>query len=389
MHISRTHTTPGKPKYNPASAVLLTEVGKLACSLVLAIWEMRQSMRSETLVHPPRKYDDTEGSSSLAAILRRIRQEVFGPGWTKLALPAALFTGQGNLAYYASSNLSVPVFMLTYQLSKSPLKWLNLSGSRCVELKLVTSLPAYAEIPATALCSVLMLSRRLSRRQWLCIAMLTLGVGIVQLATGARNTKTSVGGSGPPESHGNQLLGLGAVCLACLSSGLSSVYFEKVLKQEHHSTTSTANPEKHYEESYEGLHVDSKNRLARSRRGVEPCHSSRQVAFSIRNIQLSLFSLFAGLIIYLTTSSSIHVAFFHFLDGFCSLTYLLIVLQICGGLLGGLVIQHADNIAKSFSTSMSILLSFAASMFLFDYRLSWGVLLGSAAILGSTWLFDG
>lgn len=49
-------------------------------------------------------------------VLRRMKEDTFGPDWLKLAIPAFLFTGQSNLSYFASSNLSVPVFQITYQL---------------------------------------------------------------------------------------------------------------------------------------------------------------------------------------------------------------------------------------------------------------------------------
>lgn len=52
-------------------------------------------------------------------VIKRMKQDTFGPDWLKLSIPAFLFTGQSNLSYYASSNLSVPVFQITYQLKVS------------------------------------------------------------------------------------------------------------------------------------------------------------------------------------------------------------------------------------------------------------------------------
>lgn len=49
-------------------------------------------------------------------VIQRMKEDTFGPDWMKLSIPAFLFTGQSNLSYYASSNLSVPVFQITYQL---------------------------------------------------------------------------------------------------------------------------------------------------------------------------------------------------------------------------------------------------------------------------------
>lgn len=49
--------------------------------------------------------------------------------------------------------------------------------------------------------------------------------------------------------------------------------------------------------------------------------------------------------------------------------------------------QHADNISKCFSTSISILLSFGVSMYLFDFRLTKGIAIGAGLVLGSTWVY--
>ncbi|CAM9175000.1 unnamed protein product, partial [Hapterophycus canaliculatus] len=118
----------------------------------------------------------------------------------KMAVPACLYVVQNNLNYVAISNLDGPTFQLLYQ------------------LKILT----------TALFSVTMLKRVLLARQWGALAMLALGVGLIQMS--------SI--SGTPEDHAvdetegsrrqNPLLGLAFVLLACCSSGFAGVYFEKV-----------------------------------------------------------------------------------------------------------------------------------------------------------------
>lgn len=177
----------------------------------------------------------------------------------------------------------------------------------------------------------------------------------------------------------NQLLGLTAVIAACLSSGFASTYFERVLK-----TPST----------YRGSTT------------ISPPPS-----IWIRNIQLSIFGLAAGIPIVFyemsvsgtglgkavaggnwwegfswgATRGSVGFFYGQFFQGFNALTWAVVFLQVTGGLLGGqfslfrrwirtdvlgtaLVMQHADNISKCFSTSLSILLSFAASMYLFGFQ---------------------
>ncbi|KAL7004151.1 hypothetical protein EMMF5_006278 [Cystobasidiomycetes sp. EMM_F5] len=451
MHISRTHIAPGQPRYKAASAVLLTEVGKLLCSLGLAYRESRNLMRkeqaeqqksayshdggtyemnggnghangshsqsqydndSQDVLPPPDAQEEKQGLLSPAsaadpswgqpssgasvfppfrwkgngqdksshipitpkAIAQRTWQETFSGDWLKLIIPAMLFTMQGNLAYYASSNLTVPVFQITYQL----------------------------KIPATALCSVLMLSRVLSNLQWASIALLSIGVGVVQLAS-TSSTSAPVSAPAAPvhftpntgdpllpdtaeaiaraihRARGlladgstvemNQFLGLAAVVLACLSSGFASVYFERVLKK----------PSK-------PVVIGAPNGLRGSPAiNVTEASEPRKTGLWVRNIQLSIFSLLAGSIIYIGTSVDSLSDFF---VGFTPIVWFVVLLQVAGGLTAALVIKYADNIAKSFSASVSIILSFGASVVLFDYKLSLGVIAGSAAVVGATWLFS-
>lgn len=47
MHISRTHRDPKTPPYNPAAAVLLTEIGKLLCAICLSVREVKQLLLQE------------------------------------------------------------------------------------------------------------------------------------------------------------------------------------------------------------------------------------------------------------------------------------------------------------------------------------------------------
>jgi UDP-sugar transporter A1/2/3 len=98
-----------------------------------------------------------------------------------------------------------------------------------------------------------MLNKQLSRAQWLSLVILFIGVSVVQLqeqdqqrAAGARAAlpspsavvnmslpSTSVTGevpSKPMRAPQNALLGITAVVIACVLSGFSGVYFEKILK---------------------------------------------------------------------------------------------------------------------------------------------------------------
>ena len=71
----------------------------------------------------------------------------------KISVPALLYLVQNTLLYVALSNLTAPIFQVTYQ------------------CKLVT----------TAVVSVIMLQRAYSARQWVCLVGISCGVAIVAL----------------------------------------------------------------------------------------------------------------------------------------------------------------------------------------------------------------
>jgi solute carrier family 35 (UDP-sugar transporter), member A1/2/3 len=53
-----------------------------------------------------------------------------------------------------------------------------------------------------------------------------------------------------------------------------------------------------------------------------------------------------------------------------------------------MVIKYSDNILKGFATSLSIVISFLASVALFDFQMSITFALGSVIVLIATWLYN-
>lgn len=178
------------------------------------------------------------------------------------------------------------------------------------------------------------------------------------------------------------MIGMIAVVLACLSSGFSGCYFERRLKA-----------------------MPSNGR-------------TRKTGLWIRNIQLACFGLAVALIVsvseyagtYATTQVPAYWTFF--IAGFSRLPCIVVLVQIVGGLLAALAIKYADNgtsanasvpsgslvlspghvlqfpVSKTFSASAAIVLTFVASIIFFDYRLTFGVAVGSILVLGATWLYS-
>lgn len=230
-------------------------------------------------------------------------------------------------------------------------------------------LHAVLQIPITALCCVWMLDRRLIREQWLSIVLLTAGVALVQMSGGAHHNEVDHAGEDASSDviadAQNQMIGFAAVVGASVFSGIASVYLEKCLK----SNTPT---------------TQSESSTASS--GPKPEMSSSR-ALWIRNVQLALVSLVIGSFIYYGEAAEADAGTSSFFSGYTPMVWIVILLQIAGGLLVALVIRYTDNIAKTFATSCSIVLSFALSIAFFDYHLNLATVVGSAATLYSTWLF--
>lgn len=325
-------------RYLPSTAVFLTEVIKLSLSLTMALYEIYSSQ------------PNLPATSLFANLAGAI---IGGDSW-KMAIPATLYTLQNTLQYIAISNLDASTFQITYQ------------------LKILT----------TALFSVLLLKRKLSLRKWASLLFLTFGVAIVQMSlTGTtfsweslksdiqsnlslRRSDSQYGGvNGRNEQHLNKRsatyqgieedfllqypqlngsVGLVAVLIACISSGFSGVFFEKLLKS----------------------------------------HSAGQGLFSgranlptlwIRNTQLSFYSLFPALFIGVIFNDGEHVARHGFFTGYNWVVWTTIIVQALGGVVVALVINYANNIAKNFATSISVVISVIGSVQFFNLSITFPV----------------
>ena len=206
------------------------------------------------------------------------------------------------------------------------------------------------KILTTAAFSVMLLRKKLSGVKWLALFFLAVGVAIVQL-------QTTIGAHAPPPAsvavgsaqeyfhRMSPLKGFGAVTAACFTSGLAGVYFEMVLK---------------------GSKTD----------------------LWVRNVQLSLFSLIPALLPILLTHkphNSFLTSLFH---NFGPWAWATVFIQFLGGLLTAVVIKYSDNILKGFATSLSIVLSFLASVVLFEFKFTIGFLIGAVTVLTATWMYN-
>ncbi|KAE8594522.1 hypothetical protein XENTR_v10019680 [Xenopus tropicalis] len=290
MRFSRTLKEEG-PRYLSSTAVVAAEVLKIVACVLLV-------------------YKDN--SYSLRSLKRVLHDEIVNkPMETlKLAIPSGIYTLQNNLLYVALSNLDAATYQVTYQ------------------LKILT----------TALFSVSMLQRKLTKHQWMSLLILMAGVALVQWpddSSNAPNKEVSVGSG---------FVGLMAVLTACFSSGFAGVYFEKILKETKQSVW-------------------------------------------IRNIQLGFFGWIFGLMgVYIYDGERVSNG--GFFQGYNNLTWAVVALQALGGLVIAAVIKYADNILKGFATSLSIILSTLISYFwLQDFVPTSVFFVGALLVIAATFLY--
>lgn len=234
----------------------------------------------------------------------------------KTLIPALLYLLQNSLLYIALSNLSAPLFQVTYQ------------------SKLLT----------TALVSVVMLDRRYTFVQWICLTALGFGVAIVVLGENSKSSSTASG------DEQNMTKGLLAVLVACFSSAFAGVYFEVVLKKP---------------------------------------SGGAIVSLWMRNFQLAFFSaaIAAGQILY--ENHKMEAAEVKpILYGFDFWVWVLVALQAGGGLLIAAIIKYADNVLKGLATGVAVAVSTFCSMIIFGTPLTMQFAFGATIILMSVYWFS-
>lgn len=227
----------------------------------------------------------------------------------KISVPSLVYTLQNNLIFIGVSNLDAAVFQVTYQ------------------LKILT----------TALLSVIMLKKQLSKVQWVALVILFVGVSAVQLQPENISTSKSAVEQKP-------VVGLIAVITACVMSGFAGVYFEKILK------------------------------------GTEQ-------SVWLRNVQLGGIGAVVGYItMEISDGQAVREKGFFF--GYDKWVWFVILLQSCGGLIVAIVVKYADNILKGFATSAAIIISCIGSIFIFNFSLSKEFCVGATLVITATYLYS-
>ncbi|KAI0306320.1 nucleotide-sugar transporter-domain-containing protein [Multifurca ochricompacta] len=326
MHYSRVSMPPSRA-YSAASAVLATELLKGLISLFIALIRVRPSSPQHAFALP-------------LPLSARLANSPLNP---RVFMERCKIVGK-EVFRPDCWKLSIPAILYVIQN--------NLQFVAASNLEAATFQVSYQmKILTTAAFSVILLRRKLTPLKWLALFFLALGVGIVQIQCGVAKNPL---GDGPSADVHTMVPSKGflAVAAACFTSGLAGVYFEMVLKN------STAD-------------------------------------LWVRNVQLSLFSLLPALVpIIMTPSPSPGSAshsvpsLTHLFANFTPWAWATVLTQVLGGLITALVIKYADNIMKGFATSLSIVISFLASVALFHFRITTSFIVGATVVLTATWLYS-
>lgn len=281
-----TRTISSGDMYFSTTAVCITEVIKLILSLGMLTRETGSPIRLK---------------NALTEHILSSPNELL-----KLSVPSVVYAIQNNMAFLALSNLDAAVYQVTYQL----------------------------KIPCTALCTVLMLNRSLSRLQWFSVFMLCVGVTLVQWRP-AEVTKVQI--------EQNPFLGFIAIAIAVLCSGFAGVYFEKVLK-------------------------------------------SSDTSLWVRNIQMYISGIAITLIgVYMSDGQNVLEKGFFF--GYTPWVCFVVFLASVGGLYTSVVVKYTDNIMKGFSAAAAIVLSTVASVMLFGLKITLTFASGAGLVCVSIYLY--
>uniref|UniRef100_A0A8D3AUJ4 Solute carrier family 35 member 2 n=1 Tax=Scophthalmus maximus TaxID=52904 RepID=A0A8D3AUJ4_SCOMX len=285
LSIRYVRTLPGD-RFFTTSAVVMAEVLKVLTCLLIILLQRKFNVKETVLFLVDSivfQYKDT----------------------LKMSVPSLIYTLQNNLQYVAISNLPAASFQVTYQ------------------LKILT----------TALFSVLMLRKSLSRVQWVSLLLLFAGVIFVMWIPEASDS-----------SNQNYMVGLVAVVISCLSSGFAGVYFEKILK-------------------------------------------GSSASVWVRNVQLGIFGTALGML-GLWWNDGAAVAEHGFLFGYTNMVWCVIFNQAFGGLLVAVVVKYADNILKGFATSFSIIVSTVLSIYLFSFHVDLLFTVGAGLVIGAVYMYS-
>jgi UDP-sugar transporter A1/2/3 len=191
--------------------------------------------------------------------------------------------------------------------------------------------------------SVFLLGRVLKTQKWAGLAMLSVGVGVVQV-TGVQKAKEQQAAEDDDDMARQRVTGFFVIVAAAAISSLAGVYFEKILK------------------------------------GV-------RVSLWTRNLQLAFYSVLTATVPLYVSGNVGLVLERGFFYGYTPMTWACIIMNAGGGLLVGTVIKYADAVTKDVAIGASIVFSSIASTQLFGFEISTAFVVGCFMVIYSVFLY--
>jgi UDP-sugar transporter A1/2/3 len=199
-----------------------------------------------------------------------------------------------------------------------------------------------SKVLTTAFFSFVIMRKEFSRNQKISLITLFVGLCLVELS---HVNAQPAGGSAQ-----GFLAGSVAALLACLSSGFTAVFIEYAIKKMGET-------------------------------------EQKPYTVWVRNIQLSIFGVISAVLAAIAKEKEA-IDYHGVFHGFNGTVWAMIATGSLGGLLVSLVVKYADNILKTFATSVAIIATAVLSTFLFDFQISALFVLGTVLVLYSIYLYS-
>ncbi|ORC87449.1 putative CMP-sialic acid transporter [Trypanosoma theileri] len=270
---------------------------------------------------------------------RQFLGELFNPGALWMMGPAVIYAIQNYTLFVALGNMEPTLFQVTYQ----------------------------SKILVMAVFMWIFLNRSFSRRQWMALTLLVMGVATTQIGSQRESSSKKE----KPVIQGSYLVGIAATTTAVFLSSTASVLMEAIFKGKTSaidSFTSTKNVHLSFYSVICFLVVQLINGNSNNSNN----NTNNAIANADDDQPIGALTLFLN-------------DYFH---GFDWLVWLLVLVQALGGLLVAVVIKYSDNIMKAFATGCAIVLSGFCSAYIYSFMPSQLFILGNILCLTSIVMYS-
>jgi solute carrier family 35 (UDP-sugar transporter), member A1/2/3 len=345
LRYSRIVTTSDQSHYLASVSVCMAETIKLViCASVQATKTYLASRRAAASKLPISTPPDGLATRGSTATARGADTGIAWRAWVSksvkdaspMALPAGMFTFQQVLLIVAATYLDA----VTYQIFNQ----------------------AFKLVP-TAIFARVLLGQLLTTMQWASMPVLAAGVVLVTInnnsgggggggGSGSSSTSgvgaaaaTASADGGQIASTADWMFGMVSCSIAGLSSAYAGVYFEKYVKGKH------------------------------------------AASLWVRNIQLGMFGVPFSLGYALVRDGDVIRAKGMF-TGFTSSAWVVVALQVFGGLVIGLTVKYTSSVLKNFALAISVILTVLVAIPLFHQWPSAFFLVGVSLVLTSVFMYS-